>query len=199
MPRILAAMDHLWTPWRYAYVTQEDTRHARAGVPEALAAWPGDRHCVFCNLVAAADYAVEHGTNREAAGRAANIVFRGRSCFVCLNAYPYSSGHVMIVPYAHEGSLASLAAETAHEMMALAQRTARTLEQIYHPDGINLGMNLGKAAGAGVADHLHLHALPRWLGDTNFMTAIGETRVLPEALERTWERLHEAFSRIQAG
>ncbi|MDQ1693017.1 MAG: adenylyltransferase [Acidobacteriaceae bacterium] len=200
---ILAAMDHLWTPWRYAYVTQPETgspesnaqpNRARPGVTPALAAWPGDRHCVFCNLVAAADYAIEQGMAPEAADRAANIVLRGPDCYVCLNSYPYATGHVMVVPYVHEASLAALAEHTAQEMMALAQRIARALEQAYHPDGMNLGLNQGKAAGAGVAGHLHLHALPRWLGDTNFMTVVGETRVLPETLEQTWERLHAALT-----
>jgi ATP adenylyltransferase len=189
-------VDHLWTPWRYAYVTQEDTREARAGVPPALAAWPGDHHCVFCNLVAAADHAVEHGMPAEDADRAANIVLRGKSCYICLNAYPYTSGHVMIVPYVHEGSLAALASEIALEMMALAQRTSLALNQAYSPDGINLGLNLGKAAGAGVAGHLHMHVLPRWFGDTNFMTVTAETRVLPEVLEQSWQRLRAAFAGI---
>jgi ATP adenylyltransferase len=196
MPRILASVDQLWTPWRYAYVTQEDTRETRAGVPAALAAWPGDHHCVFCNLIAAADYAIEHGMRAEDADRAANIVLRGRNCYICLNAYPYTSGHVMIVPYVHEGSLAELTGDTAQEVMALAQRTTRALERSYSPDGINLGLNLGKAAGAGVAGHLHMHILPRWFGDTNFMTAIAETRVLPEILEQSWRRLREAFAGI---
>jgi ATP adenylyltransferase len=187
-------MDHLWTPWRYAYVTQEDTRDTRAGVPARLAAWPGDHHCVFCNLIAAADYAVEHGMTAEEADRAANIVLRGRECYICLNAYPYSSGHVMIVPYAHEGALGALAAGAAQEMMALSQQTARALERAYSPDGINMGLNMGKAAGAGVAGHLHMHVLPRWLGDTNFMTVTGETRVLPEMLDETWQRLRKAFA-----
>jgi ATP adenylyltransferase len=191
---ILTTVDHLWTPWRYAYVTQEDTRETRAGVPDRLAAWPGDLHCVFCNLIAAADYAIEHGMAPEEADRAANIVLRGRSCYICLNAYPYTSGHVMIVPHAHEGSLGALAAETAQEMMALAQRSVRALERAYSPDGTNLGLNLGKAAGAGVADHLHMHVLPRWFGDTNFMTVTGETRILPEILEQSWQRLRAAFA-----
>jgi ATP adenylyltransferase len=197
-------MDHLWTPWRYAYVTQpeaggpqfnqESDSDIRPGVPAALAAWPGDRHCVFCNLVAAADYAIAHGMAAEAADRAANIVLRGATCFVCLNAYPYATGHVMVVPHAHEPSLGALAAEAAQEMMALAQRIARALEETYHPDGMNLGLNQGKAAGAGVAGHLHLHALPRWLGDTNFMTVVSETRLLPETLAQTWERLRSALA-----
>ena len=187
-------MDHLWTPWRYAYVTQEDMREGRAGVPTRLAAWPGDHHCVFCNLIAAADYAVEHGMPAAEADRAANIVLRAATCYICLNAYPYTSGHVMIVPYLHEGSLGALAAEAAQEMMVLAQRTTRALEHAYSPDGINLGLNLGKAAGAGVAGHLHMHVLPRWFGDTNFMTVTGETRVLPEILDETWQHLHQAFA-----
>ena len=163
-------------------------------MPDRLAAWPGDLHCVFCNLIVAADYAIEHGMAPEEADRAANIVLRGRSCYICLNAYPYTSGHVMIVPRAHEGSLGALAAETAQEMMALAQRSVRALERAYSPDGTNLGLNLGKAAGAGVADHLHMHVLPRWFGDTNFMTVTGETRVLPEILEQSWKRLRAAFA-----
>ena len=158
-------------------------------------AWPGDLGCVFCNLLAAASYAVEHGTPAEEAERAAGIVLRAKHTFVCLNKFPYTSGHVMILPYAHQGSLAALDPSAAQEMMALAQRAAAVLDQVYSPDGLNLGMNLGHAAGAGVAGHLHLHALPRWTGDVNFMTAVAETRVLPETLETTWERLHTAFLR----
>lgn len=165
-------------------------------MPAALSAWPGDHHCVFCNLIAAADYAIDHGMTPEEADRAANIVLRGRSCYICLNAYPYTSGHVMIVPREHEASLGTLAGETALEMMALAQRTTRALESAYSPDGANLGLNLGKAAGAGVADHLHMHVLPRWFGDTNFMTVAAETRVLPEILEQSWQRLRRAFAGI---
>ncbi|MGB9414975.1 MAG: HIT domain-containing protein [Acidobacteriaceae bacterium] len=194
-------MDHLWTPWRYTYVTQPkdqnpDAGEARAGVPARLAAWPGDRHCVFCNLIAAADYAAEHGMTAEEADHAANIVLRGRTCYICLNAYPYSSGHVMIVPYVHEGSLAALAADAATEMMELSQRSIRAQERVYRPDGFNMGLNMGTAAGAGVAGHLHMHVLPRWLGDTNFMTVASETRVLPELLEQTWQRLREALASI---
>ncbi|HZD76000.1 MAG TPA: HIT domain-containing protein [Acidobacteriaceae bacterium] len=194
-------MNHLWTPWRYTYVTQPkdqnpETRDARAGVPVRLAAWPGDCHCVFCNLIAAADYAIEHGMTAEEADHAANIVLRGRTCYICLNAYPYSSGHVMIVPYVHEGSLAALAADAALEMMELSQRSIRAQERVYSPDGFNMGLNMGTAAGAGVAGHLHMHVLPRWLGDTNFMTVTGETRVLPEMLEQSWQRLREALASI---
>jgi ATP adenylyltransferase len=101
----------------------------------------------------------------------------------------------MIVPYAHQETLAGLDGAAAAEIMTLAQRTDAVLRQVYTPDGINMGLNLGKAAGAGVAGHLHMHVLPRWLGDSNFMTVIGETRVLPEALETTWQRLRDGFAR----
>jgi ATP adenylyltransferase len=187
-------MDYLWTPWRYPYLVNADPG-ARKGVPEALAAWPGDCHCVFCNLIAATRFAVEQGGSAADADRAANIVLRAKHSFIVLNAFPYSSGHVMIVPFAHQDSLAALDGPTAQEIMTLAQRTEEVLRQVCTPDGINLGLNLGKAAGAGVAGHLHMHVLPRWLGDSNFMTVIAETRVLPETLEATWERLREGFAR----
>jgi len=190
-------MDRLWTPWRYSYITRADPQ-ARSGVPAALNAWPvseaEDKHCVFCNMIAAVDYAVAQGTPREAAEQAANIVYRGAHCFICLNAFPYSTGHVMIVPYQHLDSLAAQPSESAQEMMLLAQRTELALRQAYRPDGINLGLNLGEAAGAGIADHIHLHALPRWSGDTNFMTITAETRVLPETLDVSWAKLRHAFA-----
>jgi ATP adenylyltransferase len=187
-------MDYLWTPWRYAYITRSDPQ-ARTGVPPELSAWPAseDKHCVFCNMIAATDYAIAHGMQPELAEKATHIVYRGQFCFVCLNAYPYSTGHVLITPYEHVGSLAKLQPDAAQEMMTITQRAEATLQQIYRPNGINLGMNLGEAAGAGVADHLHLHALPRWIGDTNFMTVVAETRVLPEALDVTWNKLREVW------
>jgi ATP adenylyltransferase len=187
-------MDYLWTPWRYNYVSHADPK-TRKGVPEELSAWPEDRGCVFCNLIAATDYAISHGMPVDEAEKAARIVFRGQNCFLCLNAFPYSSGHVMAIPYIHEHSLGSLPPSTAHELIELAQRTERVFQKIYSPEGINMGLNLGKAAGAGIADHLHLHALPRWSGDTNFMTVIGEARVLPEDLSITWERLRVEFTK----
>jgi ATP adenylyltransferase len=190
-------MDMLWTPWRYAYVTNADEAK-RPGVPPSLSAWPGDHQCVFCNLLASVDFAIEGGMDAEEAESAGNIVYRGQHCFVCLNAYPYNSGHVMVMPYAHLDRLALLSTAAAHELMDLAQLTERALEQVYRPQGINFGLNLGKAAGAGVAKHLHLHALPRWLGDTNFMTVIGETRVLPEELATTRKRLKQAFAELLA-
>jgi ATP adenylyltransferase len=186
-------VDYLWTPWRYAYVTETE-RDRRQGVPEELSAWPEDRGCVFCNLIAAVDYAQEHGMSREDAECAALIVLRAERNYVVLNRYPYTSGHVMVVPYAHEASLTGLPRETLHEMMDLTARTERVLEAVYRPGGFNFGLNLGKAAGAGVAGHVHLHALPRWTGDTNFMSVVGETRILPEELTVTWERLREGFA-----
>lgn len=185
-------MDFLWTPWRYSYVTGADSKK-RQGIPEELSAWPGDTGCVFCNMIAATDYAIEHGMSRDDAERAAGIVLRAEQNFVCLNRFPYTSGHLMVVPYEHQSSLAALALQVTHEMMDLAQRSERALASLYHPDGFNFGLNLGKSAGAGIAGHLHLHALPRWTGDTNFMTTIAETRILPEDLAVTRDRLRDAF------
>ena len=153
-------MDYLWTPWRYAYVS-------------GAAPVTG---CIFCNAPKETD-------------EKARIVYRGVQCYVILNTFPYTSGHAMIVPYAHLDELSKLPPDTALEMMTLTQRMEVVLRDLYHPDGINLGMNLGKAAGAGVAGHVHMHILPRWIADANFVSVIGETRVLPEALEVTWERI----------
>ncbi len=186
-------MDYLWTPWRYAYVTEAD-RDQRQGVPEELSAWPGDLGCVFCNIIGSVDYAQAHGMSREEAERAALVVLRTERNYICLNRYPYTSGHVMVVPYDHQSSLTALPAETLHEIMDLTERSERALAAVYQPSGFNFGLNLGKAAGAGVAGHLHLHGMPRWAGDTNFMTVIGETRILPEDLTVTWERLRAAFA-----
>ena len=189
-------MDRLWTPWRYSYITRADEQ-ARTGVPSALAAWPpsdaDDKHCVFCNMIAATNYAIVRGMAREVAEQATHIVHRGVHCFVCLNAYPYSTGHMLIVPYEHVDSLARLASEAAQELILLAQQAELALRKAYQPGGMNFGLNLGEAAGAGIAEHIHLHALPRWSGDTNFMTVVAETRVLPEELDVSWAKLREAF------
>ena len=157
-------MDYLWTPWRYAYVSGAESA----------------KGCIFCEAPMQTD-------------EAARIVYRGKLCYVILNTYPYTNGHVMIVPYIHLDELQRLPADAAHEMMALSQKMEGVLRQLYRPDGINLGMNLGKAAGAGVAGHIHMHMLPRWVADANFVSVIGETRVLPEALEVTWERVRAAL------
>jgi ATP adenylyltransferase len=198
-------MDRLWTPWRYAYVTREPagtadgaaSAEARPGVPQALSAWPGeDRRCVFCNIIAAVDYAVAQGTPAAEAEAAAGILERGETGFLVLNAFPYNSGHLMAVPYRHEPSLAALPLREATELMLLARRAESALRSVYHPDGINFGINLGEAAGAGVAHHLHIHGVPRWSGDTNFMTVVAETRVLPEMLANAWTRLRAALATL---
>jgi ATP adenylyltransferase len=185
-------MDRLWTPWRYNYVTRAD-KHLRKGVPVELDGWEGDFGCVFCNMIAAVDHAIATGMDSVAAERAAYIVYRGKDCYICLNAFPYATGHVLIIPYRHTDSLAALNPAIAMEMMGLAQSTETCLREAYHPDGLNFGLNLGEAAGAGVANHIHLHALPRWSGDTNFMTVTAETRVLPESLGITWDKLRNIF------
>lgn len=156
-------MDYLWTPWRYAYVS--NTEKATG--------------CVFCEAA------------KEKDDEKSKIVYRGEYCFVILNAYPYTPGHVMIVPYEHLDELRKLPATAATEMMALSQRMETVLRELYRPDGINLGMNIGKAAGAGIAGHIHMHELPRWVADANFVSVVGETRVLPETLEVTWRRMRE--------
>ena len=114
--------------------------------------------------------------------------------YVILNRYPYTSGHVMIVPYAHTADFSGLERETAAEMMLLTQRVQAAIDDVYHPDGFNLGMNLGRSAGAGIADHLHMHLVPRWTGDTNFMTTVGETRLEPEELSTTYTKLRKALA-----
>jgi ATP adenylyltransferase len=190
-------MDHLWTPWRYAYVTSADSA-VRTGVPSALSAWPGDLGCVFCNLIASIDYAIAQGMEQNKAEEAGGLILRGKHCFICLNAFPYSSGHVMVMPYAHLDQLAALPVEAAHELMDLAQKTERALDRAYQPHGFNFGLNVGRSAGAGVAGHVHLHAMPRWMGDTSFITTVAETRVLPEDLATTWRRMREALAAIES-
>ncbi len=157
-------MDYLWTPWRYAYVTSVDQA----------------TDCIFCTAPKESD-------------ERARIVHRGTHCYIILNTFPYTNGHVMIVPYAHLDELQKLPIDAAHEMMALTQRMESVLRSLYRPHGINLGMNLGKAAGAGVAGHIHMHILPRWVADANFISVIGETRMSPEAQEVTWERIRGAL------
>ena len=160
-------MDYIWTPWRYQYMAQVNSGKQ----PE----------CIFCDAVA---------RNNDAKTL---IVHRGAKTFVILNRYPYTSGHVMIVPYAHVAELQLCEAAALTEMMQLAQRVEAAFRNVYKPDGMNFGMNLGRAAGAGVAGHLHMHGLPRWYGDANFMSVTAETRVHPEELQTTYERLRKAI------
>lgn len=123
------------------------------------------------------------------------ILHRGRENFVILNLFPYTSGHLMIAPYAHMGELSEASKSASDEMMDLAKRAQQILRETYHPHGFNLGMNLGRAAGAGIAEHFHLHVLPRWFGDTNFTTVISESRVIPEDLKSTYAKLKGPFTK----
>lgn len=160
-------MDYLWSPWRFHYVSE--------GVKTG--------RCVFCDKAA-----VDKACDREHL-----ILHRANYNYLLLNLYPYTTGHTLIAPYAHVADFAKLERQTLDEMMGLAQRVQAALEAAYHPEGYNLGMNLGQCAGAGVPDHLHLHVLPRWSADANFMTVIGETRVHPEELLTTYDKLVAFF------
>lgn len=154
-------MGNLWTPWRLAYITAAEKP---AG-------------CIFCDALGAADDAANL------------VVHRGALAFAMLNRYPYNNGHVMIAPHAHAARLAEAAPEALAEMMAIATRCEVVLQESYRPEGFNLGLNLGRSAGAGVLGHLHLHVVPRWGGDTNYMAVVSDTRVIPERLEDTYARL----------
>jgi ATP adenylyltransferase len=158
-------MDHLWSPWRYQYVSKASPTDA----------------CIFC---------VKAAEGRDAENY---VVYRGRKNFLLLNLYPYTTGHLMIAPYEHAATLNAVSEETLMEMMALSRHAERHLRAVYKPSGFNIGMNVGECAGAGVAGHIHMHVLPRWPADSNFMTTVGETRVLPETLDVTYERLLGAF------
>jgi ATP adenylyltransferase len=165
-------MDFLWSPWRYRYVTGQEPSKPGQGTRKS-----GEKGCVFCDKLA---------DNHDEANL---VLYRGRHSFILLNLYPYCSGHVMVAPNAHIGSLGAADDATWAEISTLAKRVEAAIQQAYHPDGVNLGMNLGASAGAGIADHIHMHLLPRWQADTNFMTTIGETRVLPESLDETYRKL----------
>ncbi len=154
-------MNHLWAPWRMQYVTTADAQDG----------------CVFCAL----------GQQQPDGGN--GLLARAPRNFVVLNAFPYNSGHMMVVPYEHQSDFTALAAAALQEMMRLAQVAVAVLQEEFHCEGANLGLNLGRVAGAGIKDHLHLHIVPRWGGDTNFMTTLDHTRVVPQSLEDTWARL----------
>jgi ATP adenylyltransferase len=163
----LVANFRLWAPWRVEYV--------KGG---------GSDDCIFCSKPALGDDAE------------ALIPFRAERCFVMLNAYPYTNGHVMIAPYEHTADLAGLDDDTATELMGLTKRSLRAIDHAYDPDGYNVGANLGRIAGAGIADHVHLHVVPRWTGDTNFMPVVGDTRVMPQSLEDSFAALRDAFAAL---
>src|SRR6266404_2163446 len=154
-------MDRLWSPWRYRYVS-----HTRDSDSSA---------CVFCD-VAAADSSED---------RANLLLWRGRYSYALLNLYPYTTGHLMVMPYAHVAELSAITTDALAEMMKVAQHAEVTLKQVYRCQGLNVGLNLGRAAGAGIAEHVHMHILPRWFADANFMTTVGESRVIPEDLVTT--------------
>lgn len=160
-------MSYLWTPWRMPYLCGEE---------------PLPEECLFCSKPTAED-------------AEAHILHRGALCYVILNRFPYNNGHLMVVPYAHVPTLETLDAATATELMLLVQRSLSVLREAYNPQGFNVGVNIGEAAGAGVVGHVHLHIVPRWSGDSNYMTAIGQTRVIPEWLEQTYARLRPLFDR----
>jgi ATP adenylyltransferase len=141
------------------------------------------RGCVFCEALSAAD-------------ADALVLYRGRDCYVILNLFPYNSGHLMVVPNRHIASLSAATHEERCELMDLTRLAEQALTEAYRPQGLNVGMNLGRSAGAGIVDHLHVHVVPRWAGDTNFMTVVGEVRVLPEDIAQTAQRLREAFARL---
>jgi len=162
-------MNYLWSPWRMEYI---ENNNKEAG-------------CVFCNALAKTD------------GAENLIAFRGEYSFVILNRYPYTSGHLMVIPFAHKPNLEELDSTTRAEMMELTSRCTTVLKHIYNPQGFNVGVNIGEAAGAGVAVHVHIHIVPRWKGDTNFMSSVGETRVLPEALDATYQRVKAAFDALE--
>ena len=159
-------MQRLWSPWRSKYIA--------SGVDSQ------SDECVFCRIAASAGRDAEN-----------YVLHRGAHAFVVLNLYPYITGHLMVVPYLHTSELDLVAKEITDEMMDLTKRSQTALRKVYTPSGFNVGMNLGTAAGAGIADHIHIHLLPRWTGDTNFMTTVGESRVIPEALDVTYAKLKD--------
>jgi len=162
-------IDRMWAAWRGAYVRDVAVRD------------DAEAECVMCVLASASD------------DDDALVVARGERAFVVLNAYPYTSGHLMVVVDRHEGNLEHLTPDEASEVMALVQWSTAALKRAYRPDGVNVGINLGAAAGAGIPGHVHVHVVPRWLSDTNFMTTVAQTRVLPESLEETLARVRAAW------
>lgn len=162
-------MDHLWSPWRLSYVVGEKP----AG-------------CVFCRAPQPDPGSPDPDPL---------VLLQGTHCYVILNRYPYNNGHLMVVPYAHVDSLTGLGDAALHELAELTRRSEAALREAYRLEGINMGVNLGQVAGAGIVEHLHLHVVPRWLGDTNFMPVVGQTRVLPESLDATAVRLKPIFQR----
>jgi len=189
-------LDHLWAGWRSEYVTavtppggDDHGDHGDSG--DGARPGPDDRpdddpggpaHCVFCRIAASGPPSRDNG-----------VLWRGQVAFAVLNAYPYASGHLMVMPLRHVAALGELTEDEHGEVWRALRTAVAALERAYRPEGVNLGANLGQAAGAGIPRHLHVHAVPRWIGDTNFMTAVAGVRVLPESLGDTWDRLHQAW------
>jgi ATP adenylyltransferase len=182
-------LDHLWSPWRLEYVIGPKTaKERRQGVPadakERRQGVPADSAgCVFCDV-------------SRLPHPASLVVYEGDLSYVILNLYPYNNGHLMVVPYRHEPTLAGLTSDEMNDVGRLTQLSERALREAYRLDGINIGVNLGREAGAGIVEHVHVHLVPRWNGDTNFMTTVGQTRVLPEKLAETAARLRPIFARL---
>ncbi|MEW6181067.1 MAG: HIT domain-containing protein [Chloroflexota bacterium] len=161
-------MDHLWSPWRMKYILGNEKGN----------------QCVFCAAAQQED------------GHENLIIARGEHAFVILNRFPYTSGHIMVVPYAHQPSLPDLDEPTRREIIELLNRGLLVLQAVYKPEGFNVGANIGGVAGAGIAEHFHFHIVPRWAGDTNFMSTLAGTRVLPEALEDTFQRIRQGWAAL---
>ena len=164
--------DKIWAPWRLEYILDPEMGPGKA------------RECPFCH---------RKKQKSTADDKEALILSRGNTCFTVLNKFPYANGHLMIVPYDHIDDLQKLPQKTTEEMMVLTQQAAGHLQSVFHAEGLNIGMNVGRAAGAGIPGHIHMHIVPRWMGDTNFMPVIGDVRVLPEYVEKTYDRLIGAF------
>lgn len=176
------SLEHLWAGWRGEYVTAAGAAAPATADGSPPSAADDPKVCVFCRLASSGPPSAENG-----------VVWLGTTTYVVLNAYPYASGHLMVVPRRHVAGLGDLGDDEGTEMWAALRAAVGALETAFGPDGMNVGANLGRAAGAGIPRHVHLHAVPRWYGDTNFMTAVGGTRVLPETLAVTWERLRRAW------
>ncbi|OUX44808.1 MAG: hypothetical protein CBE21_00190 [Proteobacteria bacterium TMED261] len=172
----MSQLEHLWAGWRQAYIKGENSPQSSVEIPEGLS--------IFSAIE-------QSGLPDEET----LIIHRGETCFVLLNVYPYTTGHTMVIPLREVEALTDLTPEEYEELWQLVKKAVQSLEEAYGPDGINVGLNQGKAAGAGIPEHLHVHCLPRWSGDTNFSTTVAGARVLPESLTDTWVRLREAWDK----
>jgi ATP adenylyltransferase len=170
------SLEHLWAGWRREYIVEATERERAGGLPH------DESECVFCRLASSGAPSEDN-----------LVVWRGELTFVVMNAYPYASGHILVLPLRHVGPMAELTDGESAELWSATQDSVAAIEKAFDPDGLNMGANLGRAAGAGLPGHLHLHVLPRWSGDTNFMTSVAETRVLPETLQLSWKRLTDAW------